>query len=112
MIQSLERFSAWCKRIRYSKDVKDAMETYRKEHPMCEWDSCSTDIHVHHIIPVHVDPSLAADHRNMVSLGSKRCHLALGHAGNWRTRHVRNIRDIIANRNIVFSVNTERTDDQ
>jgi hypothetical protein len=103
MIQSLERFRAWCRRIRYSKDVKKAMEAYRNENPMCEWDACSTDIHVHHIIPVHVDPSRAADPSNMVSLGSKRCHLAIGHAGSWGTRYVRNVRTIIATRCISFT---------
>lgn len=116
MIQSLDRFRAWCKRIRYSKDVKAAMDVYRKMHPYCEWDFCSNNVHVHHIIPVHIDPSLAADPSNMVSLGAKRCHLAIGHAGNWRTRYVRNVLEVISNRKITFTIkhhserpSTERT---
>jgi hypothetical protein len=49
---------------------------------------------VHHIIPVHVRPDLAADPDNLITLGASRCHLVIGHAGNWGKRYVRNVREL------------------
>jgi hypothetical protein len=100
MIDPAGRFCAWLARIRSTKPVKDAMEAYRRQHPRCEWDGCSDSVHVHHIIPVHVRPDLAAHPDNLITLGASRCHLVIGHAGNWRERYVRNVRELCGNANI------------
>jgi hypothetical protein len=100
MIAAAGRFSAWLTRIRSARPVKDAMEAYRRQHPRCEWDGCSEDCHVHHIVPVHVRPDLAANPDNLITLGASRCHLVIGHAGNWGTRYVRNVRELCGNANI------------
>jgi hypothetical protein len=70
------------------------MDEYRRKNPKCEWDGCSDSVHVHHIIPVHVRPDLAAHPDNLITLGASRCHLVIGHAGNWRERYVRNVREL------------------
>jgi hypothetical protein len=70
------------------------MEAYRRQHPRCEWDGCSESVHVHHIVPVHIRPDLAANPDNLITLGASRCHLVIGHAGNWRERYVRNVREL------------------
>jgi hypothetical protein len=88
------RLFAWIVRLRSTAEVKKAMEKYREANPRCEWDGCSTDCHVHHIIPVHVRPDLSGDINNMITLGASRCHLVVGHAGNWGNRHVENVREL------------------
>jgi len=62
-----------------------AMNTYRKEHPNCEW--CGgTKIDVHHIRPIHLIPEQAANPDNFISLSRKpQCHYVLGHLCNWKT---------------------------
>jgi hypothetical protein len=37
---------------------------------------------------------MAADPDNLITLGASRCHLVVGHAGNWRERYVRNVREL------------------
>lgn len=69
--------------------TRKAMKAYALLNPKCEYCGC-TPIHVHHIEPISEAPERAADPRNMLSLGSKRCHLVIGHAGNWR-HHVKNV---------------------
>ena len=86
--------------VRNSPEVRKAMESYRKAHPVCEWDECSDEIEVHHIQPVSVRPDLAADTNNMISLGAKRCHLCVGHAGNYRLHYISNIKEICKLRKI------------
>ena len=80
--------------IRNRPEVIKAMGEYRKAHPVCEWDNCNDSIQVHHIIPISVRPDLAANTNNMISLGCKRCHLCLGHAGNTAYYYVANIKEI------------------
>jgi ribosomal protein L37AE/L43A len=107
MIAAAGRFCAWLARIRSSKQVKAAMEEYRRKHPRCEWDGCSNDCHVHHIIPVHVRPDLAANPDNLITLGAARCHLVVGHAGSWGTRYVRNVRELCIQANIERKLPTD-----
>jgi ribosomal protein L37AE/L43A len=100
MISAAGRFCAWIARIRSTKQVKAAMEEYRQQHPKCEWDGCSDSVHVHHVLPVHIRPDLAANPDNMITLGASRCHLVVGHAGNWGTRYVRNVKELCVQANI------------
>jgi hypothetical protein len=69
--------------------TRKAMNKHRKAHPSCEYCGRSP-IHVHHVAPVRVAPELAADPENFISLCGKRCHITIGHAGNWR-HHVWNV---------------------
>lgn len=43
-------------------------------------------LQVHHIIPVHVDPSWELHCDNLITLcmDVKECHLNVGHMGSWR----------------------------
>lgn len=61
-----------------------AMKVYRRENPACEFCGDARRIQVHHIEPVSVAPERAADIDNMISLCAKRCHITLGHAGNYK----------------------------
>ncbi len=63
--------------------TRKAMNAYRKEHPVCEWDGKTTPVEVHHKKPIDHHPELAADPANFISLGARRNHLVIGHAGNW-----------------------------
>lgn len=42
-----------------------------------------TNLHIHHIVPVSVAPSLACDHDNFILACSKH-HFSLCHNGNWQ----------------------------
>ena len=65
------------------------------EHPECA--ACGRrdeTVTPHHIVPVHVDPSMELEESNLISLCEHptwNCHSKIGHAGNWRdwVPHVR-----------------------
>ena len=80
--------------IRDRPEVRRAMDGYRKTHPTCEW--CGgTPIEVHHCISLWLDPSLAADTNNFVSL-CKKDHIRVGHAGSFGGRCVTNVKAVCA----------------
>jgi hypothetical protein len=49
----------------------------------CACCSRTKDLNVHHIIPVHINPSLELDKNNLIILCEKPCHLFCGHNGSW-----------------------------
>ena len=57
--------------------------------------ACGGDkrIQVHHIIPVHIDPTFELDSNNLITLcmGKEECHLSIGHHGSWKD-HNPNVR--------------------
>jgi hypothetical protein len=68
--------------------TRKRMNEHRKEHPNCKYCGRSP-IHVHHIITVkecirlgRID--LVWDKDNFLSLCGKRCHIAIGHGGNYK----------------------------
>lgn len=77
----------WCvTNVRHVYRVRKAMRLFKATHGSCAWCGRTKGIHVHHVLPVKTHPWLADDgERNMISLCGKRCHLTLGHLGNWRT---------------------------
>lgn len=81
------------KNARKAWATRKAMNAYGKAHPICEFDKKTAAIHVHHVEPISEAPERAADPTNFISLGGKRNHLVVGHAGNWR-HHVKNVREI------------------
>lgn len=83
--------------------TRKAMKEYAKAHPVCEWDGKTTPIEVHHIVPIAANPDLAADPKNMISLGARRNHFVVGHACDWK-QSVRNVREICYDLEIVKSI--------
>ncbi len=65
--------------------VRKAMKEYRQENPCCAYCGRSGRVHVHHQKPVSQAPELAGDKSNMMTLCAKRCHITIGHMGDWRT---------------------------
>jgi len=69
----------------------------RKQHiekfPNCQ--ACGSDKkpEVHHIIPVHLEPSKELDPDNLITLCDKYCHFALGHFMNYQSWNVNIIED-------------------
>lgn len=74
-----------------------AMRLYRKHHPDCEACGAVDKVQVHHIVSLWAGGS-PDDPHNMISLcmTSRRCHLHVGHDGNFRTRYVSNCREFAA----------------
>ena len=70
------------------------MKKYRKEHPRCAWCGRNRRVQIHHIVPVSVIPNMADDYDNLITLCAKRCHITLGHSGNYGRRYVRNVKKI------------------
>jgi hypothetical protein len=67
-----------------------------KHEPDCQWDFCTNNIEVHHIRPFHVDASLELDTNNLITLCSctnHRCHIDIGHLGNYRTKYNLNVKE-------------------
>lgn len=77
--------------------VRRAMEKHRLCNPTCV--SCKrTPVDIHHIIPVAVDPAMAGDPANLMSL-CPACHIAYGHAGDPACRrYVPNIQNVLRTR--------------
>jgi cytochrome c553 len=59
----------------------------------CAWCDGTNSLEVHHVYPQHLWPERARDTNNMVCL-CRRCHLALGHRGNFK-RCVTNLLNMI-----------------
>lgn len=61
----------------------------RKEHLM-KYNECficrkRSDLEVHHIVPVHVDPDRELDPNNLITLCGKYCHFIFGHLMDWKS---------------------------
>jgi len=63
--------------------TRKAILTHRKENPVCAFSGSKNRLQVHHKIPVSVQPELAADPNNLVTL-TKEAHLTLGHGCDWK----------------------------
>lgn len=69
--------------------VRKALLTHRKKYPICVATGRTTGLQVHHVVPVSVDPSMAADPLNLITL-ERKAHLVIGHAGNYKN-YVKNV---------------------
>ena len=61
----------------------------RKEH-LTKYNECficrrRTDLDVHHIVPVHVNPDRELDPDNLITLCGKYCHFIFGHLMDWKS---------------------------
>ena len=68
----------------------------RKEHlaiePACAVCGATESLNVHHVIPVHIDPTKELDKNNFITLceGAHHlnCHLLFGHLQNWSSYNI------------------------
>lgn len=81
------------------------MLDYRKQHTRCELTGKRANLHVHHIVPVCVEPERAGDPNNMIVL-TARAHFAVAHACNWRC-YVPNIREVVGSVKVVKTTEPE-----
>ena len=63
------------------------------KHPTCQACGSNKKPEVHHIVPVHLDPSLELDPNNLITLCDKYCHFALGHFMNYHSWNVNIVED-------------------
>lgn len=57
------------------------------QQPICQGCGTEKNLQVHHIIPVHVDPSRELDSTNLITLCEQvrhDCHFHIGHLLNWK----------------------------
>lgn len=66
---------------------------FLKNNPRCAACGSDNDIEIHHIVPVHVDPSLELDTNNLIPLCAKSCHLLMGHLMDYKSWNVNVIKD-------------------
>lgn len=80
------------KNWRAQSSVRRVMLDWRKKHPECAWCGRTKKLQVHHIEPVSVNPLLADDPENLVTMCVKD-HLYVGHNGNFAYRYKEDIVD-------------------
>lgn len=96
---------------RESREVARAMGLYRRQRKkdkmyFCDWCWEHGDtkkklwLDIHHNIPVSVDPAIADDPDNFTLL-CRRCHLCVGHLGNFKNKYLSNIREVIPRARVV-----------
>lgn len=58
---------------------------FLEQHPTCAACNCKDELEIHHIVPFHINSSLELEESNLITLceGKNRCHLKIGHHGNW-----------------------------
>jgi cytochrome c553 len=72
-VNASERSGQW-------RGVRDA---YVAAHPTCEACGDKDAVQVHHVLPFHLWPEKELDPTNLITL-CPRCHIALGHLGDFR----------------------------
>lgn len=74
--------------IRYavrSSQWTSIRKEFLSKHNKCEACGKKKDLEVHHIVPVHVDPSLELDQNNLITLCSNSCHILFGHLMDFKS---------------------------
>jgi len=84
------------KKIRYAVR-SPGWAALRKEHigrqPCCQACGSCKKPEVHHIVPVHLDPSKELDPDNLITLCDKYCHFVFGHFMNYKSWNKNVVRD-------------------
>jgi len=84
------------KKIRYAVR-SPKWPAVRKEHikkqPCCMACGSCKKPEVHHIVPVHLDPSKELDPSNLITLCDKYCHFIFGHFMNYKSWNVNIVED-------------------
>lgn len=83
------------KSLRRSPAWQVIRENYIVLNPSCAACGSSEKLQVHHIVPVHIDPSRELDSTNLITLcmGPDECHLNIGHNGSWK-KHNPHVKEI------------------
>ena len=71
-------------------------KNYLKTHTACAACGGSARLEVHHIKPFHLYRELELDPTNFIVLcedENKKCHLFIGHNGNWKTSNLNVVED-------------------
>lgn len=80
----------------------------RKKHiekqPCCMACGSCKKPQVHHIVPVHLDPSKELDPNNLITLCGKHCHFMFGHLMNYKSWNV----DVIEDSNLFLNKKNNR----
>jgi len=78
----------------FNKNIRFAIrspkwQTVRKNHlilnPICAACGKFKKLEVHHIVPVHVDPSKELDPDNLMTLCADPCHILFGHLMDFKS---------------------------
>lgn len=64
---------------------RDVRKEHLKKQPFCQACGRKEDLEVHHIEPVHLNPSRELDPENLITLCSKTCHLIFGHLMDYKS---------------------------
>lgn len=83
-------------KVRYasrSPQWKKVRQEHIKTNGYCAACGSQKDLEVHHIVPVHLDPSLELKPDNLITLCSKSCHLLFGHLMDYRSWNPNVIQD-------------------
>lgn len=87
--------------LRYAKR-SSSWPALRKQHiqqqPCCQACGSCKKPEVHHIVPVHLDPSKELEPENLITLCDKYCHFVFGHFMNyksWNKNVVQDARDYL-----------------
>lgn len=76
-----------------------AKRLYVKSHKKCAICGYKKRLEVHHVVPVHVDVSLACDQENFITL-CRTCHFTFGHFHNFRkywNPHIKKLASHVSN---------------
>jgi 5-methylcytosine-specific restriction enzyme A len=81
-------FNIFAKKLRFAVR-SPKWQSVRKEHlkkePKCRACGKEKNLEVHHIVPVHMDPSRELDPSNLVTLCSEQCHIMFGHLMDFKS---------------------------
>jgi len=64
-----------------------------KENPCCAACGRKDNLHVHHIVPYHLNPDLELEPSNLITLCGKYCHFVFGHLMDWKSWNENVVRD-------------------
>jgi 5-methylcytosine-specific restriction endonuclease McrA len=79
-----------------SRRWKGVRKSFLIAHPTCAACNSETKLQVHHIKPFHMHPELELEPTNLITLcetKGKKCHLNIGHLGNWKQENPNVIND-------------------
>ena len=63
--------------------MRKAKKLCKQRNPECSICGYTKHLEAHHIVPVHIDPDLACDQDNLITL-CRSCHFTFGHFHNFR----------------------------
>ena len=83
-------FEFFTKKIRFavrSPEWKDVRKLHLQEQNQCQACGKKSSLEVHHILPVHIDPTLELEPSNLLTL-CDRCHFVFGHLSDYKSWNI------------------------